>query len=448
MSDRREPPTAATPSRPDEAAATEPAAPRPDEPPVWDPRPETAAPFPSDAPITTAAPEEPLPFHDRPPAVGQQGPPPAQPRTSYGAVALVLALALLLLASLVGTAPFWVSVLPWHEKQAGTDPALAGRIARLEEAQQQIRQQQSATAAASGALAQLEQRIAALETRPPAAPPELAEIRQQLGSLNDLQQQLATVSAAVTDQASRLDRVSETVQGQTADMANRIATLDGALRSQRQEAAELASRLQAVEAAATSRAGDLANLGLALSLLQIRNAVEAGRPFSQEYNAFAALANARPEITAAAAPLAAAAQTGVPDRTALARGLRELDRRIADSAAGAEAAGTEAATAERGWAGAALDQLRGLVTIRPVEKAAPSSEAETAMTAAERAIAAGDLPGAIAAIEGLPGTAAAAAEPWLRTARQRLAVEAALQQVETLLTANLRESAAAPGSRG
>ena len=62
---------------------------------------------------------------------------------------------------------------------------------------------------------------------------------------------------------------------------------------------------------------------------------------------------------------------------------------------------------------------------------------------AERALAGGDLARAVAAIETLH-RAPAAAEPladWLRKARERLAVEAALHRLEALLTARLGDTA-------
>ena len=65
------------------------------------------------------------------------------------------------------------------------------------------------------------------------------------------------------------------------------------------------------------------------------------------------------------------------------------------------------------------------------------SAPEAALSAAERSLAAGDLAGAVAALDPLSGPAAEAARPWLQMARQRLAVEAALHQVEGLLVARL-----------
>ncbi len=97
-----------------------------------------------------------------------------------------------------------------------------------------------------------------------------------------------------------------------------------------------------------------------------------------------------------------------------------------------------------------LDRLRGLVRVRRIggtgQQAAGGGEA--AVDAAERALAGGDLAGAIAALDKLGGAAADAARPWLDLARQRVAVETALQQVEAALTARLGAAAKPPPAAG
>ena len=96
----------------------------------------------------------------------------------------------------------------------------------------------------------------------------------------------------------------------------------------------------------------------------------------------------------------------------------------------------EAPPADDDWGERAWARLRGLVTIRRIDGAGQSGP-EAALSAAERSLAAGDLGGAVAALDPLTGPAAAAARSWLQMARQRLAVETALHQVEGLLVARL-----------
>jgi hypothetical protein len=418
--------------------------------------------------------------------------PPAAPAAGrdYRGPAIGLAVALLLVLALVGTAPLWAPLLPWGDGHARTDPLL---VERLEAVQRQIRLLEQQVAAAAAAMPRLEQRVGALEQRPATPPPELDEMRRQLdavstgmsdlanrlerlansaqaqgtgiadlttrldrldeaaqaqaGGLSDLGTRLDPLDEAVQAQAGslsdlgiRLERLDQAQQRQTADLAARLGPLQQELRAQQAATVELGNRVQTVEKTAQSRTGDLTDMGLTLTLLHIRNAVEAGRPFPAEFDALSSLAQTRPEIAAAAAPLAAAAPTGIADRAALAQGLRALAQRIDAAPA--------AAHTDDGWTGAALDRLRGLVRIRRADEAEPARQAEATVRTAERALAGGDLARAVTAIETLHGAAAEAAGDWLHKARERLAVEAALQRLEALLTARLGDTAAIPGAPG
>ena len=319
-------------------------------------------------------------------------PPAAEPPTRrYRAVAIGLAAAVVVLAIVDATAPLWapplLRTLGWEPAIDHPDPALIERLDRLEAAQHQARQDaakslaalQQTTGQAAATIKELDGRIAALEAKPAAPAGEIAELRQQLAKL----------STAVAD---------------------------------------LGARVAAVEKAAPAQStADPTDSALLLTLLRIRDAVEVTRPFAAEYEAFAALVQARPEIAAAAGPLAEPAKTGVASRAVLLARLHAL--------AGAIAA-AEAQPAEPDWSEKVLARLRGLVTIRRIDGAG-QSEPEAAVSAAERALAGGDLAAAVAPLGRLAGPPAEAARPWLQMARQRLAVEAALHRVEELLTARL-----------
>jgi hypothetical protein len=324
------------------------------------------------------------------------------------------------------------------------------RLDQLDAAQQQIRLQEQQMAAATAAMPKLEQRVGALEQKPSTPPPELGEMRQRIAAVStgvsDLTTRLKGVedaaqaqAAGVSDLKTRLDRAEQMQQAQAADLTAKLGPLQQSLQAQQSAVAELGNRLQVLEKATRSRAGDLTDMGLTLALLQIRKAVEAGQPFPAQYEALSSLAKTRPEIAAAAAPLAATAPTGTINRVTLAQELRGLEQKI--GAAPAE-------TGSGGWASAALDRLRGLVRIRRAEEAEPRKEAEAAITVAERALADGNLARAVAAIETLQGPAAATAADWLHKARERLAVETALRRLEALLTGRLGDTAAVAGSPG
>jgi hypothetical protein len=410
--------------------------------------------------------------------------------SSYRGLTVGLAVALVLVVALVGTAPFWSPLLPWSDGRPGIDPAF---VEQLNAEQQQIRQLEQQIATTRGVASQLEQRVGALEQKPAPSPPDLGEFRQQIAAAsagisglasrlerleNSAQSQTANIpelktgleqlgraqqaqaaslsemtsrlnraeqvqqaqATSLSDLTARLDQSQKAEQAQATDIATTLRSLQQDLRAQQSAAAELRSRLQAFEKTAQSRAGDLTDMGLTLALLQVRNAVEAGRPFPAEYDALSSLAKATPEIAAAVPALADTARTGIANRVVLEQELRALGHKI-------DAASVPTG-ADSGWTGAALDRLRGLVRIRRVEEAEPSREAEAAVAGAERALAGGDLRRAVAAIETLQGPEAAAAADWLRKARERLAAEAALQRLEALLTGRLGQTAAAPGSPG
>ena len=98
--------------------------------------------------------------------------------------------------------------------------------------------------------------------------------------------------------------------------------------------------------------------------------------------------------------------------------------------------GTAEPPAASSWAAQIAASLRGLVTIRRLAGSG-QSPAEAAVAAAQHDLAAGDLAGAIAALERLDGPNRAAAEPWLKMAKDRLAVEATLRQLQVAATALL-----------
>lgn len=312
---------------------------------------------------------------------------------AYGAIAVGLVLVVLL----IGTAPFWAPALPWGAPPArpvaaapsaptAPPPAASSPAAALPAVQprsnQQSREQEEATGAA---LEQLGRRLAALEARPAAAP---------ASDIADIRQQIAKLSSAIAELTTRVEAVDREAAGR-------------------------------VQSAATDSA-------LVLSLLQIRDAVAAGRPFVAEYDAFAALSRNHAEIAAAAAPLAGPAKTGVASRDVLAARLHALAGTIAATKAPAAAPG-----AATGWADEALSRLRGLVKIRRIDGDGESAGPEAAVKAAEQMLAGGDLAGAIDKVDRLGGAAAEAADPWLRMAKQRVAVEAAIERTEAALATRL-----------
>lgn len=340
-----------------------------------DPPPETVSP----APEASAEPASP-------------GPPARRASGVIPAAIAVLAVAVAAVATLPYWAPGVMEMLPWGAAPAkpptalGADPALAA-----------LKSQAAQNAAALQALSQ---QVAALAAKP-------------IPDLAPLQQQVAALAAKPA-----LD---------LAPLQQQVASLNGAV-------AGLAQKIAAFESAAqTAQGAPAGDAVLALVLLQIREAIDIGRPFEAEYRTLIALSRAQADIVAAATPLAGPAASGVASRVALVRRLHELAPQIA----------TAAPPAKPGWRAQIVARLRALVTIRRVDGDG-QSPAEAAVGTAERDLAGGDLDAAVAALSGLTGANLAAAQPWLQMARQRLQVEGALRQVEALIAAAFGGASAIP----
>lgn len=306
--------------------------------------------------------------------------------------AWVLALSLaVVIAIIVAAAVLWAPALEPLFSRSHQRPDLAARITQLQAAQTALsRDVASAAAADRAALAGLDARLHALEARPVPPPTDLSGIRQQIAQLT------ATAGALNT----RVDGIDKTLQALPKT--------------------------------------DPAEAALALTVLQIGEAVQMARPFAAEYDTLAALVRGHPDLAAAAAPLAGPAKSGVASRAVLAERLHALAGHIATATP---------PPAANDWRGRIMAQLRSLVTIRRIDGSG-QTPAETAVAAAERAMAKNDLAGAVEALQPLSGASAAAAKPWLQLAESRLAVEDALSRLSTLLAAHLGTTATTPSSHG
>jgi hypothetical protein len=405
----------------------------------------------------------------------KQGPPPPEPEPTESKTtppsgsparsALWLAAALTLVIAGVLLSPFWAPaiapLLPWGgepevsakdwaalaarldaiEKHpapqipdvgplASAESALARRVDQLEAARNASQETEAAVAANSKGLQQLEQRLGGIETQ------SASRTTGEDAQMQKLQQDVAKLGTTQADLGNKL-------LADEAQSASHAANADAEMQKIQREveklgsgAAELGNRLSTIERQLQAQGGTgRTNAALLVTLLQMREAVEQAQPFPAEYAAFTALAHDQPDLVAAAEPLAHPAQGGVPGRLALSTRLAELAGRIADA--------TTPPAADLG--SQALARLRALVTIRRVEGASESGP-EAAVSAAERALAGGDLGDAVGELDRLSGANAEAAAPWLQMARQRLAVETALAHIQELLVARLTHPSETPAS--
>jgi hypothetical protein len=373
-----------------------------------------------------------------PPSMAESAPQRNPPRVT----ALWLLGVVIVIVAGVALSPFWAPklapLLPWGARSGVSKEdydALAARVAVAEKRPASPSADMAAIKSAIGAMGSrvdhfesaINTRLSEIEKRPAQAGIDVDAIRSAEGTLAGQIDQLGQRLAAAEAQSSaRATSEAEEVQ-KIKDQLSRLGNVT----------ADLAKRLPELEQQVQSQTGaERTDAALAMLLLRIRDAVDRGRPFPTDYAALKGLARS-PDVLAAAEPLAEAAQNGVATRTVLSKRLAELAGRVATA--------TEQPP-ESDWGAQALARLRGLVTIRRVDHGASQTGPEAALSASQAALERGDLTRAVAALDPLSGANAQTAGPWLRMARQRLAVEAALDHLQQSLEARLGGARPAPGA--
>ena len=379
-------------------------------------------------------------------------PPPARGGGTLGWIALTVAL----LVAAVAASPWWAPplapLLPWSAQPgaASSEQGQRGieeRLAALE--------QRGATAAGTAppemaslqrALDKVNQQLAGLEQRLAATEQAVAQLGQGSGqnAVSGGSEDLAPLRAETQRQGAEIAKFGDRVAAIEKQLAARPPADPAALADVQANLGKLGAALAELEArvatlaGATETSGARIDQALLLSLGQLRQAMQGSGPFAAELAAAVALAQERPDVAAALAPLAEPAARGLPSMVVL--------RQRFEGLAGAIAAAGTAPAAADDWSEQILGKLRGLVTVRRVGPGgapggAPggvaNGTAEAAVATAETALAGDDLAGAVAALETLHGPAMLAARDWLDAARRRLAAQAALDKATGLVTARL-----------
>lgn len=250
-----------------------------------------------------------------------------------------------------------------------------------------------------------------------------ADVRERVDTLSgDITRIEGTLSAAAHDLQTAEDRLAKTL----GDLASRLD--------------ELTARTRLLEVAQPEHVATAASLALAAG--QVRAPAVDGRPFDAPLASMRALlareGGVPPGVTRTLQTLEDHAAQGVDT-------LDALRRRLATEAGNILRAGIVDAD---GWMDQTLRRLASIVTVRRIgEQAGESTEARLAR--AETRLAAGDLAAAVAEISALSGASAEAAIGWLDAARARLAVAAALADLEAFAVsrvATIRDAAGAAGS--
>lgn len=261
---------------------------------------------------------------------------------------------------------------------------------------------------------------------------EMAALREQLRALEGrlaqqpraadatpLENRLAQAEAAVTAlqaqpqvPAKLLEEV-ESLGKQVADLKRTSADAAAVLR--------LADRVEKVEAGFRDmQARRSSAAALLLAVGQLREALAAAMPYDSELRALKALAGADAEVAATVEILKPRAAAGIPT-------LPVLTARLDAQAPAIIRA--QVLPEQQGWWRQTLDRLASLVTIEREDGNAAGTSPAAILARAQAALAAGDLSGAVAEMEGLTGGPAEQAAPWIADAKARLLAGKAVSEL-------------------
>ncbi|MEK9753884.1 MAG: hypothetical protein VW338_11850 [Rhodospirillaceae bacterium] len=372
---------------------------------------------------------------------------PAQPTKSGGGgwVAALVVLALIVAAGYL-TRPKWMPLvadkLPKIPSLKTEDPRVANLSARLaaleskagelavkDETIQRLEQEREKLSAELGKalhrLETVEQSMASVRQIAESAA-QMDEATQAKESLKRLSDRLAAIENAgkpAADKHAAEAGVAElrAAEARSRELADRLSKLEkeqAALVPADKAIAGVEKRLEEIERRATKGGVGAAKAALVLAVGQLRDAVQLGGGFERELQAVKGMAAGDAGIDAALLPLATYAKTGVPTLAML----RD------DFAAMAGTVVSRAGTGGGGWLEGMVRRLGTLVRVRRIDGAGADS-VEGLVARAEKQLAAGDLAGAIAALEGvqaLSPDAAKAAQPWLGRAKMRAGAERTL----------------------
>ena len=399
---------------------------------------------PSDAKASAKAPEKPAATKAGGPTTTakEQDTDGARPKKASGsgflrgfsiAAALVLAVAI---GSVLTVKDWYPAVEPYVGDWVSSlmpSSAKEENAARLSAIEQRIDAMETAAneAASADALADLEAARSELSRQIDDIMNRLDVAERALASLRSTAQAMTSGggSAAVDAFSGRLDEIDALSQDLAASRAESRAALD-----------ELARE---VEALAASRAGASAASVQAqtvvLTTAQIRRAVVAGNPFEEPLDGLAASTADDAEIGSIIATFRPHAANGVATVETLRRDFGKIAGTIVQAGQALD---------ESDWMSSAINKVSSLVSVRRTDGEGDPQSADAIVALAEKRLAAGDLAGAVGALDGLPDSGRDAAATWLAAANARLAVDDALDDLHALALRRLQSSASAASAAG
>jgi len=376
---------------------------------------------------------EPLPEAEKQPQEPEPPVPPARRSSALvGAVGIVL---LALMAAVVGSV---IGPQILGTQEAGLPAGVEARIAALE--------------GDATKLSDLSSRVAKLETEVQSAASG-GDVSSELKDLSDRVAKLESAGSAATTaatpdlsdleaQVSKLESAVAALSSSTATSAggDALATSVSDLKKQVDQTAQSLSDLQAKlqnldklsseVTALTSQVDELAGRSVdpkaafVVAVGQLREAADGNQPFDQELASAASVAPDDSGVAADLSSLKTLAAGGVPT-------LADLQASFGATADAVVAAGR----AGEGWFDQTLSSLEGLVSVRRVGGDIQGDSAEDIVARAETALDQSDLATAVSDMASLTGSAGDAAAGWLAQAKNRLAVDKAIQSLSARASA-------------
>ncbi|MDX2027920.1 MAG: hypothetical protein SFW62_04735 [Alphaproteobacteria bacterium] len=240
---------------------------------------------------------------------------------------------------------------------------------------------------------------------PGAAQEKWAEIDQRLQALDT---KLGDLSQRV--EAAKTDGHSETAQ-QSAEAVTRLQSDLTALSAL---VSGLQTEMRQTGANAQTQQATLASMASAIAFLQLRDTAQTGRNFTAELSTLRQASKTYPALQEKLNLIEPHAAQGAPMPDALRETFINLEPAVL------QAIGK--ATAQNWWE-RFLAVLRGLISIRPVH----GGSTNDALTAAETALAKGDVAAALESTKSLPTEAQEVLKDWRAQAEARQQVNAVLQ---------------------
>jgi predicted nucleic acid-binding Zn-ribbon protein len=384
-------------------------------------------------------------------------PPPPQPRPVGWVPGMLLGAAIVVVVA-GGTIVLRDTWLPLVTGQG--DAAPTGAAKQLAELQQRVDRIDTVIDRAEGLrgeftdlqqqvqdrVAKLDQQVQDVAGREIVAPERVAELSQRVDSATDETAELAgrldnattrleTAVGRIDSLAKRVDTLSgrvQTVENQAADtesvqkLSSRVAAVDEQLAGMESLRQRMENRANVEDVARTAAASQVARI---MVVTELRDALRFKAPFDAELQAARDVLPADAAAQAQLERLAERAAEGIPTQEQLAARYNDAAR----NAVGAAASGEDG-----GLLGGVMRRLNNVISVRPVDPGAGGSGPTAILAQAQGQLEAGDLAGAVAALDKLSGKPAEAMAPWLADARARVAATEAVAALGGWLQQNAR----------